>query len=207
MYNQFYFLHLDKVTAKTAGIRMFNSLYTVIEDNGISAIELNKTHSSHNQWKDFDSNTFILCLVRDPIQRTLSDFAWWANYGDSGERTHTAGRDRDCPSYTRENFLNWIKTKHIKNYQSEVIKDNVSRINMLVRVEGLKGNENKFRKNILDCLGISHEFPYYPEDYEDAFMQTQDHLQNLVDNNTDLLDIIKEYNQKDIELYSHASTI
>lgn len=207
MYNQFYFLHLDKVTAKTAGIRMFNSLYTVIEDNGISAIELNKSHSSHNKWKDFDSNTFILCLVRDPVWRTISDFVWWANYGDDGKRTHSAGRDRDCPFLTIENFSIWLKTKHVKNYQSQVIKDNVSRINMLFRVEGLKGNENKFRKNIINALDIFHEFPHYPADFEEAFMPVEDPFLSLINNNLQILDTIKEYNQKDIELYSYASII
>lgn len=207
MYNQFYFLHLDKVTAKTAGIRMFNSLYTVIENNGISAIELNNSHSSHNQWKDFDSNTFILCLVRDPVWRTVSDFIWWANYGDSGKRTYTTGRDRDCPFLTIENLLIWLETKHIKNYQSGIIGNNRSRINMLLRVEGLKGNENKFRKTILDSLGISHEFPHYPVDYEYAFMPIEDPFLSLINNNLEILDTIKEYNQKDIELYSHASII
>ena len=207
MYNQFYFLHLDKVTAKTAGIRMFNSLYTVIENNGISAIELNKTHYSHNQWKDFDSNTFILCLVRDPVWRTVSDFIWWCNYGDNGIRTHEKSRDRDCPTLTIENFLIWLETKHIKNYQSKIIGSNRSRINMLLRVEGLKGNENKFRKSVLDSLGISHEFPHYPVDFEYAFMPVEDPFLSLINNNVEILNTIKEYNQEDVELYSHASII
>jgi hypothetical protein len=207
MYNQFYFLHLDKITAKTAGIRMFNSLYNVIENNGISAIELNKTHTDHNHWKDFDPNTFILCLVRDPVWRTLSDFVWWSNYGDVGIRTHGKGRDRDCPTLTIENLLIWLETKHIKNYQSEIIGNNRSRINMLLRVEGLKGNENKFRNNLLDSLGISHEFSYYPVDFEETFMPIEDPFLSLINNNLEILDTIKEYNQKDIELYSHALII
>jgi hypothetical protein len=207
MYNQFYFLHLDKITAKTAGIRMFNSLYNVIENNGISAIELNKTHMDHNHWKDFDPNTFILCLVRDPVWRTLSDFVWWSNYGDVGIRTHNKNRDRDCPTLTIENLLAWLNTKHVKNYQSRIIGNNILRINMLLRVEGLKGNENKFRNNLLNSLGISYKFSYYPPDYEQTFMPIEDPFLNLINNNLEILEIIKKYNQEDIELYSHASII
>jgi hypothetical protein len=78
---------------------------------------------------------------------------------------------------------------------------------MLVRVEGLKGNENKFRKSVLDSLGISHEFPHYPVDFEYAFMPIEDPFLSLINNNVEILNTIKEYNQEDVELYSHASII
>jgi hypothetical protein len=207
MYSQFYFLHLDKITAKTAGVRVLDGLYKVIEENGISALSLNKNHLNHNYWRDFDKNTFILCLVRDPVWRTLSDFAWWSNYGDNGIRTHGKGRDRECPALTIENFLVWLETKHIKNYQSGIIGNNRSRINLLLRVEGLNGNENKFRNNVLNALGISYEFPYYPRDYEQAFMPIEDPFLSLVNNNKEIFNIIKQYNKDDVELYSYASTI
>ena len=207
MYNQFYFLHLDKITAKTAGVMMFDGLYKAIEEKGISAISLNKNHADHNHWKDFDSQTFILCLVRDPVWRTLSDFVWWSNYGGNGVRTHGKGRDRDCPTLTIENLLVWLDTKHVRNYQSQTIGNNLSRINMLLRVEGLQGNENKFRNKVLSALEISHEFPYYPQDYEQTFMPIEDPFLSLINSNKEILDTIKEYNKKDIELYSYASTI
>lgn len=207
MYNQFYFLHLDKITAKTAGIRLFDGLYGAIEKNGISAEALNKSHGDHNYWKDFDQKTFILCLVRDPVWRTLSDFAWWSNYGDDGVRTHGMGRDRDCPNLTIENLLVWLETKHVRNYQSKTIGDNISRINMLLRVEGLHGNENKFRNKVLSALGISYEFPYYPQDYEQIFMPIEDPFLSLIHKDKEIFNIIKEYNKDDMDLYSYASTI
>lgn len=207
MYSQFYFLHLDKITARTAGIRVFDGLYRVIEENGISAVSLNKNHLNHNYWKDFDTDTFILCLVRDPVWRTLSDFAWWSNYGDHGVRTHRKGRDRDCPGLTIENLMTWLDTKHVKNYQSKTIGNNISKINMLFRVEGLQGNENKFRGKVLSALGISHEFPYYPQDYEQSFMPIEDPFLSLINNNKEIFNIIKEYNKDDVDLYSYASTI
>lgn len=207
MYNNFYFLHINKNTAKTLGIRLFDPLYQVLENNGISAIELNKDHASHNHWREFNDNTYIFCTVREPIERTMSEFYWWVNYGDNGQRTHNFGRDRQCPYYTKENFLFWIENKYIKNYQSTIIKNNVSRINMLVKTEYIKNNENKLLNNILKDLGIYHKFDYYPPDYEHVFMQPEKSLYDMLAEDEYILNKIKEYNTMDIDLYSQASFI
>jgi hypothetical protein len=215
LYNQFYFLHLDKITAKTAGVRMFDPMYHIMEQNNISALDLNKSHQSHNHWKSFDINTFIFCILRDPIIRTISDFCYWANYGDDGIRTHLKGRDYECPSYTKENLLNWLEAKHVKNYQYKTISDNnplninenLSRINMLVRAEDIRGNENLLRESILKKLGIDHTFNYYPPDFENVFMPPNGEIINILHNNPEIFDIIKEYNQDDTWLYSQASSI
>jgi hypothetical protein len=207
MYTQFYFLHLDKTTAKTAGIRLFDPLYPIMEQHGVKASSLNKDHKSHNYWQDFNEDTFIFSVVRDPVLRALSEFSWWANYGDDGVRTHSAGRDRDCPFYTQENLLSWLQTKHVKNYQSGIIGNNVSRINMLVKAESIKENENKLRSNILSALGISHEFAYYPPDFENGFMPVENAIATIIEKTPGILDTIREFNKKDIELYNQASTI
>lgn len=206
-YKQFYFLHLDKVTAKTAGIRLFDPLYKVIEDHGISAVELNKSHSSHNYWQDFDEDTFIFCVVRDPILRALSEFSWWANYGDDGKRTHSAGRDRECPFYTEENLFKWIETKHLGDYQHRIIGNRLPRINMAVRAEGIQHNENKLREKILKELGISHQFSYYPPDFEEAFMPMEKAIYEIINNNSNVVSLLREKNKKDIELHSKVPPI
>lgn len=215
LYNQFYFLHLDKITAKTAGVRMFDPLYKIMEQNKISALELNKNHQSHNYWQSFNEHTFIFCILREPTIRTLSEFCYWANYGDDGIRTHDKGRDHECPYYTKENLLNWLETKHVKNYQYKTISNNglidinqnLLRINMLVRAEEIKGNENVLRETILKRLGITHTFNYYPPDFEQFFMPPNGAIGNVIQENPEILDIIKEYNKDDHWLYSQASNI
>jgi len=207
MYNQFYFLHLDRVTAKTAGVRLFDPLYKVIEDNGVASLELNKNHKSHNHWKDFDSQTFILCVVREPIYKAISDFSWWANYGDNGVRTHQKGRDNECPKYTKEDLIYWLENVHVKNCQSKAIGQNVPRINMLIKAENIQGNENKFREAVLNSLGISHVFEYYPPDFEQVFMPIDSVLNTILNDNPEIKETIRSYNQEDIELYAQASTI
>lgn len=187
------------------GIRLFDPLYKIMEEHGVTALKLNKDHDSHNRWRDFDEKTFILCLVRNPQQRSISEFSHWANYGDDGQRTHRNGRDRDCPHYTKEKFIYWLENKHIENYQSGVIGDNLGRINKLMRVEGLRGNENDFRKRLLKELGISHEFSFYPPDYEGAFMPPEKRLNDLFNENPEFLSLLAEKNEKDAELYSQAS--
>jgi hypothetical protein len=207
MFKQFYFLHLDKVTAKTAGIRLFDPMYKIMELHGVSAVELNKDHKSHNHWRDFGDDTFIFCVVRNPVLRTMSEFSWWANYGDNGIRTHNEWRDSYCPFYTEENFVQWLKTKHVKNYQSGVIGDRVGRINLLVRNEGIRYNENRLRETILGALGIDHRFDHYPPDFEDGFMPADKKLLDVVNNSASILKLIEEYNQEDINIYRQASEI
>jgi hypothetical protein len=207
MYNQFYFLHINKNTAKTLGIRLFDPLYQILENNGISSIELNKNHASHNYWQDFDDKTYILSAVREPIERTISEFYWWVNYGDDGIRTHNFGRDRQCPYYTKDNFLFWIEEKYTKNYQSSIIGKNVNRINTLIKTEYIKNNENKLLDKILKDLGISYNFEDYPPDYEHVFMQPEKSLYDILVNDSAILNKINEYNQNDIELYRQASFI
>lgn len=193
---------------------MFDPLYKVIEDNGILAIELNDTHDMHNYWRDFDNETFIFSVIREPVFRTISEFSYWANYGDDGVRTHNLGRDNECPFYTKEILLDWLNNKYIKNYQSMIIsnndlsnlENNVSRINMLLRAEYIRENENKVREKILKKLGISHSFSHYPPDFERVFMPQDGNLNNLV-NDAEIIELIKQYNEKDIWLYSQASGI
>lgn len=205
MHNQFYFLHLDKTIAKTAGIRLFDPMYKIMEENGIAAVELNSDHFKHNKWKDFDENTFIFSVLRNPVSRTLSEFSWWANYGDNNTRTHNYGRDSECPAYTKEILLDWIYNIHTPNYQSKTIEGNINRINMVVRAEDIRGNENTIRDTIMSSLGIKHSFQHYPSDFENVFMQTENKLNDIVNENPKILDEIRQLNHCDYELYSQAS--
>lgn len=207
MYNQFYFLHIDKTIARTAEIRMFYQLYKVIEDFGVSAVNLNTPHKNHNQWKDFDEKTFIFSIIRDPVSRTISDFCWWANYGENNIRTHFESRDWNCPFYNKKILTDWIETKHIPNYQSSIISNNISRINMLVKAEYIINNENKLRENILNKMGISYSFPYYAPDSEHVFMPHTKSLDDMLINNPSILEKIKNLNKKDLLLYNQASNI
>ena len=215
MYTDFYFLHMDKITAKTAGVRLFDPMYPIMEKNGIMAIDLNKDHKSHNHWKDLGSRTFIFSCVRDPLNRTISDFCYWANYGDDGKRTHGYGRDSECPHYTKENLETWLENKHIKNYQSKIIsngnmdniKTNLSRINLLIRAEEIRNNENTIRNKIFKELGISHSFDYYPPDFEQVFMPADGEINNIINENPDIVKKIREYNKEDFWLYSQAPSI
>ena len=205
MHNQFYFLHLDKTIAKTAGIRLFDPMYPIMEENGVAATELNMDHAKHNKWRDFDEKTFIFSILRNPVSRTLSEFSWWANYGDDNKRTHHYGRDSECPAYTKETLMDWLYNKHIPNYQSRTIEGNINRINMLVRAEDIRGNENTLRDTMMKSLGITHNFKHYPLDFENVFMQTENKMNDIVNENLSILDDIKELNYEDYKLYTQAS--
>lgn len=194
---------------------MFYDLYDILEFNNVLAFELNSDHKNHNLWRNFDSETFIFSVIRDPISRTISDFCYWANYGDNGIRTHNKGRDSECPFYTKENMLYWLESKHIENYQSKIISNNnfdfleknMSRINMLLRAEEIQNNENLIGGKILKHFNISHNFKYYPPDFEPFFMPPDGSVNDIIINNKEIIEIIKEKNQKDLWLYNQASSI
>jgi hypothetical protein len=215
MPKQFYFLHIDKTIAKTAGIRMFDPMYPIMEKNGIKALELNKSHKDHNYWQEFDENTFIFCVLKNPITKAISDFSWFANYGEDGLRTHNLGRDSQCPFYTKDNLFDWLDKKHIPNYQSKIISDwninnlnkNFSRIDLVIRAEQIKGNENKIRNLIFNKLGIDYNFLHYPPDFETTFMSFENSISNLINNDIEIFKKIEKINQEDLKIYNQASDI
>lgn len=176
-----------------------------MELNGVAALELNKDHKNHNHWKDFGDDTFIFCIVRDPVARTIAEFAWWANYGTDNVRTHNEWRDIHCPFYTEEKFLFWLENEYVKNYQTSVVGNNANRINMLIRNESIRGNEDALRQSILKQLGIKHRFEYYPPDMEGGFMDPDSRLLKVVEDSLTIQKLLQEYNQKDMALYAQAS--
>jgi hypothetical protein len=216
MYKNFYFLHIDKTISKTAGIRMFDPLYEILDSYGINAKSLNSNHNSHNRWRNLDNDTFIFCVVRDPVERSLSDFWKYANYNPDGSRTHIKGRDEECPFYTEQNIKEWIDNHCISNYQSKVIsnwgteeelKNNISRINLLIRAEDISGNENVLRNMILSNFNIKYDFAKYNPDFDKVFMSHGTALNNLLLNNQWVQNSLQEKNQQDYWVYHQAQGI
>lgn len=206
---------------------MFPRLYDVLEINGIQAHSLNNNHGQHNLWKEHDDSTFIFSAVREPFYYSMSEFCYFVNYGKNNKRTHSMGRDRDCPFFTNEQFINWVENDMNSNYQSRIISGwgckylqeevdekilglNTKRINMLIKAEFIKNNENKLCNMILSEFGINHTFDYYSPDYETVFMPFGDfakQLQPLIESNPKHVELIKKSNKHDDAVYSIAKPI
>lgn len=226
-YKKFYFLHINKTTSKTLGVRMMKQLYNILETNGVQAKSINASHGDHNYWRDFDEDTFVFSTVRQPFYFAISQFCHFVNYGVDGKRTHSNGRDRECPFFTTDKFRTWTTEYMVPNYQAKIISgwgckyideqinenyllENLKRINLLVKTENIQNNENKIRNMILQQLGIEHEFVHYPTDYENVFMPFGDfskQMNPLIEKNPDCVKIINTKNKYDEMVYASAMSI
>jgi hypothetical protein len=208
-------LHINKTIAKTAGIRMFNPLYKIMEENNISAIDLNKNHNAHNYWQNFDNNTFIFTVIRNPFERTIAEYIYFSNYDENGIRKHSLGRDEECPTYSKESLFDWINNKHIVNYQSKIISGNnidklninFSRINLSIKAEQIKNNENYIRNKILLNFNIDYSFSHYPQDFEHAYNPIHNKVYEIIAENQEIKELINSLNKIDWQIYNQCSNI
>ena len=120
MYNEFYFLHLDKTVGKLFSLHTMSPLYAIMEKNNIKALENNVNHKTHNHWKDFSDSTYIFCAVREPVQRLISMFCYEMIYNESGIRKWYGWRDWMCPDINLNNFKYWIEKSDRSNYQYKI---------------------------------------------------------------------------------------
>jgi len=164
MYKSFYFLHLDKTISINIDASWMTALYQVLERNGIN-VDLNKQHYNHNFWREFDDETYIFSVIRDPAARACSDFCHLMLYDDFNlfkgkEDLYTLRHDLNR---TPENLQHWLDTIHTPNYQTRAICENnvsvlqerLDRINLLVKTEDFgKDNQLNLFNKILSDFGI-----------------------------------------------------
>ena len=142
-FNSFYFFHIDKTLGAMTAPHLIDPLYQIMEDNGIKAFENNLFHNLHNKWKDFDSNTYIFSVFRDPVSRVISEYAQESNYDINGTRKDMGTlREWQSPYFSLDGFKEWYKDYDRNNYQfnllsngsgdSEIAIKNFNRINFKI---------------------------------------------------------------------------
>jgi len=220
MYNQFYFLHLNKTINASVDLNIMHSLYKVMDRHSIHT-SLNLNHNDHNMWRNFEDTTYIFSVFRNPVDRTLADFTYSHIFDDFHIRKISSNGvhvdDNLMPSV--EEFEKWLYTIHTPNYQSralhnglvnvspDLISNRVKRINLLVRDNAFnQDSKQKLLTNkILSDIGIKENIktPWVPE-----HLFAQRHAGAFYYNKiigTSLEQEIKKLNWVDVNLYENDS--
>ncbi len=213
MYDNFYFLHIDKTVGKLMGLHMTDPMYSVMEENGVSALKLNANHSEHNFWRDLSESTYIYSTIRNPLHRYISDFLHSVSYSNNEDRMWGGGKDITCPYFTIDNLRIWMKDESKHNYQykqiasgdldKESVFNKLKRINLLIRSEDLVNNQIKVQNTIMEELKINKKYNIFNPDYETVFYEetTNDFIHFNI-HGKDIEEEIRNLNQLDYEIYN-----
>jgi hypothetical protein len=115
---KFYFLHIQKTSGRFCKENVIVPLWDILTSNNVF-VYLNPSHPNWD--KNFiDEKTFIFCLFRDPVKRTISHYCHDMVLGSQAERLVPVGTS---PHINRESFLKWLNENKIwlSNYQSKNI--------------------------------------------------------------------------------------
>ena len=220
MYNQFYFLHLNKTINASVDLNIMHGLYRVMNRHSIDT-SLNLNHNDHNIWRNFDNTTYIFSIFRNPVDRTLADFTYSYIFDDFNIRKISPNGvhvdDNLMPSL--DEFERWLHTTHTPNYQSRVlhnglanvspdlILNKVKRINLLVKdnIFNEDHKQNLLANKILFDLGIDENIktPWIPEHLFAQRHAGAFYYDKIV--GTSLEQQIKNINHVDVALYENDS--
>jgi len=169
-YNALYFLHIAKTGGRYISYNVINPMLEQLEQNNIKIISPGKL--SHFNWHSgITDQTYILSLLRDPVQQCVSLYVHEKTTNFSG----TLETNKDI-NLSKKDFYNTIlSNNNYQNYQSknflsdenrgfglretEIIIDEVllekriKRVNLLLNQNNL--NNEKIQEKIFLDLGIN----------------------------------------------------
>lgn len=123
-FDSFYFFHIPKTIDPVVDVSIIRPLYKSMESGGID-VSLNHRYSDHSFWRDTSTKTYVLCFVRDPIRRAISEFCYSVDFGElNTERVVPQSINQPNEKHTLDYFESWMHTFHTPNYQVKLINGN-----------------------------------------------------------------------------------
>lgn len=177
MYNKFYFLNIPKTINVSFDINIIQNLCKILNNNGIDTSSNLRFHD-HNTWDNFDDDTYVFSIFRDPIDRTLAEFTNLRIFDAFGKRKSDSGvHVDDTLDITLEDLDLWLTKFYTSDFQSKTLfngmnppikalEEKIKRINLFIddsqifRQEG----QNLMANKILSDFGIEERIhtPYVP---------------------------------------------
>ena len=102
-YNSFYHLQIAKCGGTYLNNMIIHNIFNILQKNKIKYID----GEYHLGWQE-EQNIYTLSCFRDPVERTVSHYAYYKN----------GGQDRDIPANI-SSFIPWVKQNEelLSNYQ------------------------------------------------------------------------------------------
>jgi hypothetical protein len=177
MYNKFYFLNIPKTIGVSVDINIMQNLYKILNKHGVDTSSNLRFHD-HNTWDDFDDDTYVFSIFRDPVDRTLAEFTNLRIFDAFGKRKSDSGvHVDDTLDLNLEDLDLWLTKFYTPDFQTKTLfnglnppiralAQKIKRINLFiddVQIFGQVG-QNLMVNKILSDFGIEEKVhtPYIP---------------------------------------------
>jgi hypothetical protein len=143
MYSKFYFLNIPKTTGVSFDINIMQNLYKIMNRHGIDT-SANLRFNDHNSWDNFDDQTYVFSIFRDPVDRTLAEFTNLRIFDAFGKRKSDSGvHVDDTLDLTLEDLDMWLTKFYTADFQTKTlfnglnppihaIPEKIKRINLFI---------------------------------------------------------------------------
>jgi hypothetical protein len=206
----FYYLHVPKA----AGRAFFKYILKDLVEN----TELNKRYLfpesndityTHHGWHNLISeDTYLICSLRDPVEAIIS---YRMHHGGLKDKGHLFNTINEISNLQSKSFLSWSDNKADPEkdvaLDREIILSRLKRIDLLIDSKKLDSSAvNAIRSKIASDLGAKNI--QYASIYEDSDEFKTNGVKEFCDSLTkEEIDIIKEVNYMDVELYEAAKSL
>jgi len=198
-FDTFFFLHIDKTIGRLTYLFNIEPMFKHLNINNINTKKYNSSHEKHNKMVDVDDKTYIFSTFRNPIERTISEFCYNQVYNEN-QYKFTNERDAFSKSLSIENFMNWIESEYISNFQYKSLNGKIDRINLFIKSESINNKSELLHKKIYNDLGIivNKFYNYYDPE---ATWYSQNIGEFYLKINPDIIKKIEQYNEIDLDIY------
>jgi hypothetical protein len=178
-FNSLYFLHIPKTAGRYFTHNVIVPIAPRIKEYGIRSHYDRDTYVAHQFWADFiDKNTYVVSLLRDPVQHMVSLYSHFSVLGDGAQHKIPIGAEE----YNKDSMFEWMIRNNdtVKNIQSknflinsveggfiyspetrdcivteEIVLNRLKDVSLLIKSEdlSLKNTKNVYNKILID-LGI-----------------------------------------------------
>ena len=236
-HNSFYFLHIPK----TDGRRFIDSIVIPLQNNnpqlnfigGELGFHVREKSNPHQGWiESIDENTYIVSILRDPIERAVSSYVFImmqkikAIEGFSKYKKVVFSKDQFIKYIQEQEDMHNLSSKMILHYlpshkdrsllfddisiklpeSKDTIMKRIKRINLLIRLETFKSLD---RQDLFDRITLDMGIPSIPcssisPEIESWYTEKESKDLYLSLNDSDKV-MLMEYFDLDYEIYSNET--
>jgi len=231
----FYHLHIPKTGGTSLNLFLNKTIYPILKSNNIEIYTQNNNIDiipiSHNGWKPINNNIYIISSMRDPVKRCISQYVFLDNF-KKNNNFDIANTDINKKTflewfYKNENILSNYQLKNLFYCQDgsfypeeldgnspeininvlpiEIIKKNLSKINILIKTENITELNLKlmYYKILKDFnIDIKEKYEYKENIKQYVNNKSLDIYNSLTKSEINFIEVI---NSIELEIYNTES--
>lgn len=206
----FYYLHVPKASGRVFFKHVLKGLVESNElNNRYLFPESNDISYTHHGWHDLISNdTYLISSLRDPVEAMIS---YRIHHGGLDSKDHLMSTIDKVANLQSKSFMTWadnrVEPESKIELDRELILDRLKKVNLLLDSKDINiNNFNKLKERIAKDLGSIEKYSEEVNEDTDEFRTAG--VKEFCDSLTkEEIDIIKEVNYMDVELYEAARSL